>query len=54
MYETEDDTDDILIRRVECEECGEKRACVYTLHPECDTLRWICPKCIRELCPSRW
>ncbi len=52
MYETDADIDDVLIRRVECEECDEVKACMYILHPECDTLRWICPGCITELRPG--
>lgn len=52
MYETDANTDDVVIRRIECEECSEVRACMYTLHPECDTLRWICPRCITELQPG--
>lgn len=52
MYETDADIDEVLIRRVECEECDEVKACMYILHPECDTLRWICPGCIAELRPE--
>ena len=44
-----DDDDDQLNRRVECEECGELRACIYSLHPESDTLAWLCPFCKTEL-----
>ena len=46
------DEEDALVRRVECEECGEMRPCHYTLHPESDSLAWLCPFCKTELQPA--
>lgn len=46
MYEAETDLDDEFIRRAECEECGEAKACVYPApwmrHAEVDLPQMHC------------